>query len=200
MMVENLDFAGQDFLEPLDQRQDLVVFGDDLVALQAGQTVQAHVEDRLGLDVGEGETGHQTFLGFGGIGAGLDDLDDLVEILQGDLEPFEDVGAGLGLFQLEDAAPGDDLLAVIDEPVENLAQGQDPRLAGDDGEHDDAEGGLHLGHLVELVEDDLGDGVLLQLDDDAHAVAVRFVAQIGDPLDLLVLDQIGDLFDQAWPC
>ena len=31
---------------------------------------------------------------------------------------------------------------------------------------------------------------------DAHPVAVGLVAQVGDPVDLLVLDQVGDLLEQ----
>jgi hypothetical protein len=37
--------------------------------------------------------------------------------------------------------------------------------------------------------------VALQLDDDAHAVAVGFVADVGDALDALVAHQFGDLLD-----
>ena len=70
----------------------------------------------------------------------------------------------------------------------------------DDGQHDDAEGGLQLGLLVELVEQHLGVLVPLELDDDPHPFAVRFVADIGDPLDLLLLDQVGDACRSAWPC
>jgi hypothetical protein len=51
--------------------------------------------------------------------------------------------------------------------------------------------------LVELVEDDLGDRVALELDHDPHAVAVRLVADVGDLGDLLVSDEIGDLADDA---
>ena len=36
----------------------------------------------------------------------------------------------------------------------------------------------------------------LQLDDDAQALAVRLVAQVGDPLERLVAHQLGDLLDQ----
>src|SRR3546814_8401925 len=49
----------------------------------------------------------------------------------------------------------------------------------------------------ELVEDDLGGRVALQLDDDAHALAVRFVANVGDALDALVARRLGDLLDEA---
>src|SRR3546814_7980559 len=49
----------------------------------------------------------------------------------------------------------------------------------------------------ELVEDDLGGRVALQLDDDAHALAVRIVANVGDALDALVARRLGDLLDEA---
>ena len=46
------------------------------------------------------------------------------------------------------------------------------RPAADDRQHDDAERGLQLGVLVEVVEDDLGHLAALQFDDDPHPVAV----------------------------
>ena len=51
--------------------------------------------------------------------------------------------------------------------------------------------------LKERVEHDLGIDVLLQLDDDAHALAVGFVAQVGDAVHALVVNQLCDLFHQA---
>ena len=41
-----------------------------------------------------------------------------------------------------------------------------------------------------------GDLVALELDHDAHAVAVGLVAQVGDALDRLLAHQLGDLLDQ----
>ena len=51
--------------------------------------------------------------------------------------------------------------------------------------------------LVELVEHHLRQRAALELDDQAHAVAVGLVAQVGDVRDLLVVDEVGDLGDQA---
>jgi hypothetical protein len=65
-----------------------------------------------------------------------------------------------------------------------------------DRQHDRAEGGLELGVLVEVVEHDAAHRPALELDDDADAVLVGLVADVGDALDLLVVDQIGDLLDQ----
>ncbi|MNX79391.1 hypothetical protein D3C86_1110200 [compost metagenome] len=81
--------------------------------------------------------------------------------------------------------------------AQDLVQAQDLGLAVDQGEHDDAEGGLELGLLVEVVEHHLGVGVALELDDHADAVAIALVAQIRDAVELLVLDQVGDLLDEG---
>jgi hypothetical protein len=50
--------------------------------------------------------------------------------------------------------------------------------------------------LVELVEDAGGLALAVQLDDDAHAVAVRLVAEVADADDLPVLDEVRDLLDE----
>ncbi len=56
-----------------------------------------------------------------------------------------------GFAQLELGAPHDHGLAVLDEVAEHLTHGEDPGAAVHQREHDDAEGGLELGVLVELV-------------------------------------------------
>ena len=65
----------------------------------------------------------------------------------------------------------------------HLHQAQLARLPVDDGEHDDAEADLQLRVLVEVVEHHFGLLAALQLEDDAHAVAVAFVADVGDAFD-----------------
>ena len=67
----------------------------------------------------------------------------------------------------------------------------------DDSQVDDAEGGLQLGELVHLVQDDLGVAVPLEIDDNPDPVAVRLVPDVADPLYLLDPHQPGDLLDQV---
>ena len=102
------------------------------------------------------------------------------------------MGLGFGLSQFELAAPGYDFFAVEDELLDEFLEVQELRLAPDDGQQDDPEGDLHLGVLEELVQDHLGHGIPLELDDDPHSLPVRLVPQVGDPLDPLILDQLGD--------
>src|SRR4029077_11480090 len=93
-------------------------------------------------------------------------------------------------------ASSDHLLAESDERGDDLAQGQLLRSATIQRQHVDAEARLQRGVAVELVEDNIGLGVALQFDDDAQALAVALVAQIGDTLDQFLADSLGDALDQ----
>jgi hypothetical protein len=100
------------------------------------------------------------------------------------------------LAQLEHRAPGEHFTAMPQKTLEHLLEVQQPRLAIDQRHHVHAEGVLQLRLLVQAVEHHLGDFTALELDDHAHARLVGLVAQIGDALDALVVDQLADLFEQ----
>src|SRR5882724_3755745 len=59
-----------------------------------------------------------------------------------------------------------------------------------DRQHDDAETVLELRMFEEIVDDDLRDRVTLQFDNDANAILVRFVANVADAIELLVVDEL----------
>src|SRR5712691_8124257 len=54
-----LGVGGQDRLQLFDQLQRLLVLFDDLLALERGQPAELHVEDSLGLDLGEVQPAHE---------------------------------------------------------------------------------------------------------------------------------------------
>ena len=93
------------------------------------------------------------------------------------------------LAQFVFGAPADHFNAVVDEELDAIDQAQFARLAVDDREHDDAEADLQLGVLIQIVEDHLGLLAAFEFEHDAHAVAVAFIADVADALDLLVVDQ-----------
>ena len=80
--------------------------------------------------------------------------------------------------------------------ADRVGQSQLARLAVDHGQEDHREALLHLRVLVELVEDDLRFCSALELDDDAHAVAVALVAHVGDVVDDFFIHQLGDALDE----
>ena len=184
-------------LQVRDQDADLLQLVDDLLALQAGEALQLQVEDGLGLDLGEAEARHQAGARVVRGAGGADQGDHLVQVVEGDGEALEDVGPGLRLAQLEGGAPAHHLAAEVEEELADLEQVQHPRPLLDDGQHDDPEGVLELGVLVEVVQHHLGRLALLDVDHDAHAVAVALVPDVGDAVDALLVVQLGDLLDEA---
>ncbi len=83
------------------------------------------------------------------------------------------------------------------EGVEHLLQVEQAWLAFDQRDHVHAEGVLHLRLLVQIVQDHIGILATLQLDVDAHARFIGFVAQVGDTVDLLFAHQLADLDQQV---
>jgi len=76
---------------------ELLVLVLQLLALQRGQPAQGHVQDGLGLHLGELEALDEVLLGrVRGAGA-ADDGDDLVEEVQGQQQTFQDMGPFPGL-------------------------------------------------------------------------------------------------------
>src|SRR5882724_10414211 len=191
-----LGVGGEDALQLVDEGQHLLVLFDDLVALELGQALQAHVENSLGLDFREGELGHERFARGVGAVRGADEADDEVELLHRFAQTGEDVRP---LFRAREVVTGparDHLAAEPDEGFQHLLEIHDLRAAVDEREHDDAEARLHLRVLEELIQHDVGDLAPAELQHDADALAIRLVADLRDAADLLFLRQFGDLLDE----
>src|SRR5208282_755522 len=165
--------------------------GERLFGIELGSAAADVDIDFLAAEVGD-----QIFAGLGAVGAGANDRDDVVEMIEGGEIAFEDVLAVLRFLQQEGGAPADDFHAVIDEVLDSLDQAHFARLVVDHRKQDHRKTFLHGGVLIELVENDLRLGAALELDHNAHAVAIAFVAHVGDVLDFLVVDELGDALDQ----
>ena len=148
--------------------------------------------------ISELEDLHQPRLGGGGVVAGPDDLDDLVDVEQRDEETVDEVQPVLALGAAEHAAATHDLDAVVDVDLEQLAQAQRARLAVDQRDVVDPERLLHRREAVELLQHRLGVEAVLDLDDEAQALLpVGEVLQVRDARELLRVDQVLDLRDDA---
>src|SRR4029077_14431269 len=121
--------------------------------------------------------------------------DHLVEIVQRGEIALEDVRPLLRLAQLELRAPRDDDALEVEIVANELEEREGPWHALDEGDSVVAESRLQAAVLVELVENDLGDRLALQLDLDPHARLVRVVGEVGDLGEDLVVRELGDLLD-----
>jgi hypothetical protein len=194
--VVDLLAAREDRLQPRDRGLDLGELVDDLLPLEARETLELQFEDGSRLDVAQAELGDEADAGLAR-GRGIaDELDDRVEVVEGNDVATQNVGTRLCLAQLELGPPAHDLAPEVEEVVADLEEIEDPRAAVDDRQHDDAERVLELGLLVELIEQDLRGLILADIDDDAHAAAIALVARLGDALDLLLADEFSDALDK----
>ena len=126
---------------------------------------------------------------------GADDAHDLVDVVLCDQQALHDVQTLLGLALVEARAAHDDVVAVLDEVFDQVAHRQHLRPAVDQRDVVHGERGLQRRVLEQRVEHHARNGVVLQDDDDPQAVAVRLVVDVGDAVDLLVVDHVGDLLD-----
>src|ERR1700730_18914881 len=78
----------------------------------------------------------------------------------------------------ERGAPPNHFDTVIDEVADRIMQSELARLAIDHREKDHGKALLHLGVLVELIQDDLCFCAALEPDDNTHTIAVTLVAEL----------------------
>ena len=104
--------------------------------------------------------------------------------------------AGLGLAQLESRPARQHLEAVLDVARHQILEVHHLRPAAVDRQQDRPESRRQLRLLVQVVQHHLADRAALELHHHADAVLVGLVAQVADAVDLLLVHQVGDLFDQ----
>ena len=107
------------------------------------------------------------------------------------------MGPLFGLVEVELGPPGHNLFLVGKVVVQHLLQVQDFRLSVDQGEHDDAEGVGKLGVLIELVQHHIRVYVFPEFDGNPHALAAGLIGQGRDAVQLLVLHEVRNTFNQA---
>ena len=164
--------ARQQSFELSDERQELRVFLTQLSGLERRQAPQRHVEDVGRLDLGKLESLHQAITRRPHVRRRLDDLDDFVDVVEGDEQPFDDMSPGQRLFQPETAPPLDHFQLVIDVVVHHLGQVESARHSVDQRHLIHREALFELSPLEQLVQHHLRVRIPLQLEHEASAVAV----------------------------
>ena len=167
-----------------------------LALLKIGELAQAHLNDGAGLHLVEAKTLTQTLAGFIGGLARPDDVHHLVDVVAGDNQALQDVGAVLRLFQLKLGTAYHHLVTVIEEVLYQLLEVDSLGATIDQAHVVNTERRLQLRHLVELVEQHIGILVLLHINHYAHALAVALVVDIADAVDAFLLNQTRNGLDE----
>ncbi|EKD29448.1 MAG: hypothetical protein ACD_78C00408G0002 [uncultured bacterium (gcode 4)] len=115
-------WTSEDILEISDEEELLGEFVLDLFAFETGETLELHLEDGLWLLVRESELGHEIIMRFFFTPRFFDRLDHRIDIVEGDFETFEDVGASLSDHELVASSAFDNFTAVDDEFFEHLEE------------------------------------------------------------------------------
>ena len=196
--------------------------GLDPLAFHLGQALEAEIQNRLRLRLGEAlpvrrrptvarphqqlavrpqtprlEFAHQASPGARRVLRAPDPLDDFIEAIHRGGEPLENVHALLGPVELEAGSPADHQPAELEELAQHSEQREQTRPVLRDRQEVHPERRLQRGVAVQVVQHHLGLLAALQLDDDPHAAPVRLVAEVRDPGEAFVLDEVGDLLDEA---
>ena len=152
---------------------------DGAVVIQAMPQIVDQPEH--GLDVpGRPVAFHQAVARGARIGRSADHLNDLIDIGDSNRKAHQDMGAVAGLVEQELGAAGDDLFAEGDEGDQKILQVHHLRTAAVERQHVGGKIALQRREAIELVQHHVRHRVALQLDHDAKAVAVGFVAQIAE--------------------
>ena len=181
-------------LDALQLGAKILVLGADLEFLELAQAAQPHVEDRLGLNLRQLERRDQRRLRLILI---ADDLDHLVDVQKRDQIATEHFEAMLDL-----------LLAVVGAPQQHVAQMVEPFAQAfgepqhfwDAALHQDVEvqrnPAFQLGQLEQRFHQQFRiDRTRFRLDHEADVLG-RFIADVADQRQLLLVEQFGDLFHQ----
>ena len=205
LLVDRGQLVADDLLDVLLAGEDLLKLGN--LALKLSDVLGA-VEDVLLVDVAELELGNKLGLGLVDVEAahkvghdlGLelgatDDGDRLVDVEQDRLEAVQQVQA-LGLFaQVIVNAATRGLNTPLDPLVQNLAHAHNARVTIDQHVEVARERILQRGRAIELGHELVGVDAALKVDSDAQAREVGFVADVCDLLDLALLGELDDAFD-----
>ena len=220
---KNSVLTGENIEQVLDGLEEFLVLGVELVTLESGELVEPQFKDGIGLELAEAvlaflvEAGlvaeqdpelldllfaegqrQKACAGLVPVLGVADDLDEIIKVGQRNEVTLEFLGAPLGLTKKESCAAENNFTAVLDEAGDRLLKRKELRTSAVDGEHRDREGGLERRMLVEVVDDNLGDGVALKFNDHT-GVLIGLVADGADVGDDLLVHQAGDPLHQGGP-
>ncbi len=140
--------------------------------LQTCQRAQAHLDDSRSLYIAQREPLDHGLFGEVGRLRRPDDADDFIDVVLCNQQTLYDMETFLGFTLIEACTTHNDIVAVVDEMLYQIAHRQQLRPAIDQRDVIDGERRLQLRVLEQRIEHDTGNGIVLQNHDDTQTVTV----------------------------
>ena len=175
----------------------LVEFVDYLLRLHVAESAEPHLDDGVGLLVGQCKSGLQVYRSLCVVRGLLDDFDYFIDVLKTYLQTKQDVFTLLSLCKVKTCPACCNFFAVLKIVVEHLLEVQALRATFDKGQVVHVEVGLQVCIQEQMIDGDLGNSILLELDDDSDSVTSGLVPDCGNVLQDIILAQVVDLLDQC---
>ena len=93
-----------------------------------------------------------------------------IDVVHGDNQSFEDMGTLLCFLQVVSGTADCHIMTVLDEVFHTLLQGEQTGTSLHQSDAVHREGTLQGGHLEQFVQDHVGVGIFLHIDDDTHTL------------------------------
>ena len=168
----------------------------ELLLLQACELTQTHLDDGLALQLIQAKACLKSALCIGRCLTLLDDLHYFVDVVAGNDVALQNVSPLFSLAEVVLRAADGNIVTMGDEIADEVLQGEQLRTPLNQGDAVHAETRLHRCHLEELVQNDTGVSIALQVNHDTHAFAVALVVDVADAVYLLLAHQLCNVFNQ----
>ena len=189
-------FITQYLFEIFDLFQQFIVFVTQLLLHQVRQLTQTHLYDGFGLYLVQFETVHQTFDGGLRILGTANNMHDFVDVITRNNQTLQNMGTFFRLAQIILRPTDNHIVTMVHKVRDAILQRQQLGTPFHQRYAIHAEAGLQRSHLEQFVQYDICVGVAFHIHHDTHAFTVGFVIGIADAFNLLVVYQIGNLFNQ----
>ena len=189
-------FITQYLFEIFDLFQQFIVFVTQLLLHQVRQLTQTHLYDGFGLYLVQFETVHQTFDGGLRILGTANNMHDFVDVITRNNQTLQNMGTFFRLAQIILRPTDNHIVTMVHKVRDAILQRQQLGTPLHQRYAIHAEAGLQRSHLEQFVQYDICVGVAFHIHHDTHAFTVGFVIGIADAFNLLVVYQIGNLFNQ----
>ena len=196
--AENLVLVGQNRLKLLNKLMKFLQFSLNLIAFETLETAKLHRKNCCRLNFTQAKALHQSLIGI--IIRFANRLNNFINMIDCNLQTFEDMSTILCLLELKFRPTTNNFLAVLNKLRQNILQAEQFRHATfiNQCQNIVMESRLQASQLVKLVQNLLRESILLKVNHDTNLATSRLIARIRNMIKLLCKHELTNLINKAF--